>query len=217
MTEAEDRIQNPPVRGGGSTRKDARAAAAQRWVGEHGDVLWRFVLAKVRKAEVAEEVVQETIVAALEAFERFGGQSSERTWLLGIAAHKIADHYRRAARTLHREPESAEDAPCGCDRCRALFAQNGSWARVPEAWPGADNDEEERLLHLNILRACIDALPPGQREAIWQRELLGASSADVCKNLGLTATNLWTRLHRARSALRSCLEQALGDGEKSWP
>lgn len=185
--------------------------AAQRWIDEHGDVLWRFALARTRSAQVAEEVVQETFLAALESAGDFAGQSSERTWLLGIAAHKIADHFRRVARGTHQSPAS-DDAPCACERCRAAFAKSGKWTRFPEAWPADVEASIDRAVQLEALHKCIEQLPPGQRELIWMRDLLDAPADEVCKQAGITPTNMWTRLHRARAALRTCMEKIFGRG-----
>jgi DNA-directed RNA polymerase specialized sigma24 family protein len=64
---------------------------AERWVDEHGECLYRFALLRVRKPEVAEDLVQETFLAAVRGYEKFGGHSSERTWLCGILKNKIVD------------------------------------------------------------------------------------------------------------------------------
>jgi RNA polymerase sigma-70 factor (ECF subfamily) len=182
---------------------------AQRWLDEHGDILWRFVVARVRSAEVAEEIVQETFVAALASAASFQGESSERTWLLGIAAHKVGDFLRRRARATHRA-DRGDDDPCQCDVCRTLFSAAGMWARNPGEWSGSGDPSENRALRRALVK-CMDALPPAQREAMWMRDVLAVPAAAICKEFRITATNLWTRLHRARSAVRSCLEGKLGD------
>lgn len=193
---------------------DSPRRAAERWVAEHGDALWRFALARTRTTDAAEEIVQETLLAAMQRFGAFAGASSERTWLLGIAAHKIADHFRRQSRTQHREPVSGDDEPCTCERCRALFSSSGAWARPPAAWPETAENAAQTSAKLDALRKCVDALPPGQREVIWMRDLLDMPPEEVRKSLGLSATNLWTRLHRARSALRTCMERVFGSETK---
>lgn len=195
---------------------DPRRAAAERWLVEHGDVLWRFVLGRVRSPVAAEDIVQETLLAAMQSVERFEGASSERTWLLGIAVHKIGDYLRKRARTTHRGGGGRDDeSACGCEVCRALFSGKGMWQTLPGEWDraglgeAAAADGSEKHERRRALVRCIDALPEGQRDAMWMRDVLGVPSEEVCKALGLTATNLWTRLHRARSAVRSCLEAKL--------
>lgn len=194
---------------GGSTAKAARNAAANRWIEEHGDALWRFALSRTRSADTAEEIVQETLLAALESLNSYVGDSSERTWLLAIAAHKIADHFRRAARAAHQE-SPPDDAPCACEKCRAMFARSGKWARIPEAWPAELEASIDRATQIEALRKCIEQLPPGQRELVWMRDLLDVPTDEICKQSGITPTNMWTRLHRARAALRACMEKVFG-------
>ena len=65
------------------------------WLDKHGDCLFRYALVRVRKREVAEDLVQETLLAAMRGREKFGGRSSERSWLCGILKHKVSDHFRK--------------------------------------------------------------------------------------------------------------------------
>lgn len=191
----------------GPIAPESAASAAARWMDQHADVLWRFVLSRVGSEQAAEDLVQETLLAALQSFRSFAGDSSERTWLLGIASHKIADHFRRQGRASHRPDD--DQRPCACDVCRALFSSKGMWARFPGEWePGPT--EADRASAREALRGCIESLSEGQREAMWLRDVLGVPIPAICKAMGITATNLWTRLHRARSAVRSCLQGKLG-------
>jgi RNA polymerase sigma-70 factor (ECF subfamily) len=75
----------------------------EAWVRRHADDLFRHALAMVRKHEVAEDLIQETFLAAWEGRDRFEGRSSERTWLLRILRNKIADYYRDKARNIQFE------------------------------------------------------------------------------------------------------------------
>ena len=75
----------------------ASSANPERWVDEHGD-LYRYALVRVRRTEVAEDLVQETLLAAVRSREKFGGRSSERSWLVGILKNKIVDYYRKLDR-----------------------------------------------------------------------------------------------------------------------
>src|SRR5712691_9858368 len=68
------------------------------WVDEHGDYLFRYALVRTRGASVAEDLIQETLLAAMGADERHEGRSSERTWLVGILKHKIVDYFRQITR-----------------------------------------------------------------------------------------------------------------------
>jgi RNA polymerase sigma-70 factor (ECF subfamily) len=76
----------------------ASRADPERWVDEHGDCLYRYALTRVRKEEVAEDLVQETLLVAVRTHEKFGGRSTERSWLVGILKNKICDHFRKLGR-----------------------------------------------------------------------------------------------------------------------
>lgn len=211
MTQTDDDRAAPAPRdsagaGAPAASDGARREAGERWIREHGDVLWRFALARTGDPHAAEEVVQDTLLAALERLHQFSGRSAERTWLLGIASNKAADYFRRARRRkeqpLIAEQESDADSPA------PGFTRSGRWAETPGAWPPAGGDADLEF-ELQALRQCLETLPAGQREAVWLRDLMGLSSEEICEALRLTATNLWTRLHRARSALRVCVQQKL--------
>ena len=187
------------------------AAPVERWLAEHGDVLWRFALGRVRSREAAEEVVQETVLAAMQGYAAFSGGSSERTWLLGIAAHKIADHFR-AARRRTGTPDAKPLDDSGQDNAdmTGMFTAKGMWARPLSAWGLDAGSTTEHAEMLAALRRCIDALPPAQGEAVWLRDILNIPATEVCKAMGISATNLWSRMHRARAALRVCVEKSMG-------
>ncbi len=192
-----------------SDAASARASAAARWFADHGDLLWRFALARTRSRDVAEEIVQETLLAAIENMGSLREGSSERAWLLSIAAHKIADHFRRARRTASldqvREPDTASGPGI-----TGIFTASGFWTRRIAPWGQRENDPGETAELLAALRTCLDSISPSLAEVIWLRDLLEVPGDEVCKVMSLTPTNLWTRTHRARSALRLCVERAIG-------
>lgn len=172
-----------------------------QWVEQHGDALFRFALLRVRDPHIAEELVQETFVAALQAQEQFAGRASERTWLIGILKHKIIDHFRRTARErLHDDPEfngAAEED---------YFDSRGRWRIRPGHWAFSPDDVLERKEFWRILRTCLEHLPERLRQAFVLREIDGTESREICKLLEISSTNFWVMMHRARSQLRRCLE-----------
>jgi RNA polymerase sigma-70 factor (ECF subfamily) len=174
------------------------------WVDEHGDTLYRYALMRLRDQDSAEEVVQETLLAGLKARERFTGRSSERTWLVGILKHKIVDHIRRRTR---ERPSSGADAAETLDHLEQnLFDQTGHWKNGPSDWLTHPDLVRERAEFQGVFAACLDGLPERMADAFSLRELDELDSATICKALGITETNLWVMLHRARLKLRGCLE-----------
>jgi RNA polymerase sigma-70 factor (ECF subfamily) len=181
-------------------------------VQRHHASLVRLAQVFVGSPAVAEEVAQETWLAALEGIGRFEGRSSVRSWLFSIAANRARTRGQREARTAafsSLQPED-EDAPA-VDPSRFLPEDHprwpGHWAAPPEQWP------EERLLRqetLQLARSAIDALPPAQRQVIVLRDVEGCSAEEVCATLGISDGNQRVLLHRARSKVRAALEQHLG-------
>ncbi len=174
-----------------------------RWVEEYGDYLYRFALQRVRDPEQAEELVQETFLAALKGRDSFAGQSSMKTWLVGILKHKIIDHYRK--RGQGRSPHDLEPR---ADYLDDLYDEKGHWKseQGPADWVGDPAAILERSEFWDVLRQCLDGLPARQADVFTLREVEQLGSEETCKVLNITPTNLWVMLHRARMGLRRCLE-----------
>ncbi len=169
--------------------------------------LLRYASLHLRNRDVAEDAVQETLVAALAAEsgggrQGFAGRSNLRTWATGILKHKIVDSIRRSGR---ERPLEGED---GSDEFDALFDERGHWHEHPDAWPDPDAALQEKEF-LAALQRCLEALPARTAQAFLLREHMGLETAEICKELGVTSTHCWVLLYRARMALRECLG-------KSW-
>ena len=171
------------------------------WVGRYGDYLFRCAMLRLRDRSAAEDLVQETFLAALKDRGSFSGNSSESTWLVGILKHKIADHFRRQAR----------EAPLGDSDLRehpdpASFDGSGHWISGPTDWGGNPADLYREKKFLDQFTKCLSGLSPNHANAFTLREIEGAATGEICKVLNVTETNLWVILHRARMQLRRCLE-----------
>jgi RNA polymerase sigma-70 factor (ECF subfamily) len=173
------------------------------WVARHGDAMFRYALLQVGDREAAEGRVQEAFAAALEAKDSFSGASTERTWLIGILRHKICDHFRRRGRE-----RPAEDPQQAIDAVATMFSTHGKWRDLPKRWGGQPEELLQRSEFWDALRRCLAKLPGPLGEAFQLREIQGLAGEKVCALLGLSATNLSTRLSRARALLRRCLELA---------
>jgi RNA polymerase sigma-70 factor (ECF subfamily) len=162
----------------------------------------RFALLQLRDRTAAEDAVQDALLAAIQGASGFAGQSSLRTWLVGILKHKIIDSIRKTAReqTLERsDGEGAEDLD-------AFFSDDGHFAEPPEDWATPERSLEERRF-FEALERCLQALPTNTASAFTMRELMGLETAEICKELGISTSNCWVMLHRARLSLRACLER----------
>ena len=171
------------------------------WVDRYGDYLFRYAMLRLRDRSAAEDLVQETFLAALTARGSFSGNSSESTWLVGILKHKIADHFRRQAREA---PPGGGDLREPSDSL--LFDGSGHWASGPTDWGGNPADLYRERKFLEKFTECLSGLSPNHANAFTLREIEGADTGEICKVLNVTETNLWVILHRARMQLRRCLE-----------
>lgn len=176
-----------------------------RWVDDYADYLYRFAVARVRDHEVARDLVQETFLAALKGQERYRGVAAERTWLTGILKNKVVDYYRRGK----REPLLEDLAPRDEAGAEA-FRENGHWnypgSATPREWEADRIAGMDREAFWKQFRTCADQLPEQTRRAFILREVDDVDSAEICRTLGLTSSNFWVIMHRARNALRRCLE-----------
>jgi RNA polymerase sigma-70 factor (ECF subfamily) len=169
----------------------------------HRTALLRFALLQLHNKTHAEDVVQETMVAALQGADRFAGGSSVRTWLVGILKHKILDHYRAAAR---EQPLSDDAEEFSLDDFDPLFKEDGHFVEQPTDW---DNPENALVRNefFEILETCLEALPRNTARVFTLREIMGVDTEDICRELSISANNCWVLLYRARMSLRTCLEQ----------
>jgi len=172
------------------------------WVDLHGDVLFRYAFVRVRDRAVAEELVQETFLAALHARGEFAGRSSEQTWLVSILRRKIVDHFRGRAKA-----EAAVSTDEGDWFSERYFDGAGHWKETPPRWGKEAAGAMEKGEFWRVMEDCLSKLPGPMGAAFCLRELEQVDTEGICKILGMTASNLWTQLHRARMLLRTCLER----------
>jgi RNA polymerase sigma-70 factor (TIGR02943 family) len=172
------------------------------WVDEHGDVLYRFALLRVKDPHVAEDLVQDTFISALEGLDTFKGDSSERTWLVGILKHKILDHFRKNSREIVSTDLGTIDGESDDE----TFNRWEQWRRPPSSWRDSPDNLLENKEFWRVFVRCLEGLPESFRRAFALREIDGLNTEEVCKILEVTTTNLWVMLHRARARLRNCLD-----------
>jgi len=170
------------------------------WVDQYGDYLYRYAVSRLRDGEAAEEVVQETFVAALRHVEQYEAKGSERAWLLGILKRKIIDLVRARNRATSLADEDSNDPS------EALFDRKGSWQKRIRLAGYAPLDSLEREEFWRILRGCLETLPKRQADVFVLREMDDQTTDEICKELEITASNLWVILYRARLQLSNCMK-----------
>lgn len=172
------------------------------WLTLHGDVLYRYGLARVRDAEIAEDLVQETFLAALKAQENFAGQASELTWLISILKYKMIDYFRK----LSREKTQEFDEQFIDNDNEDYFDQQGRWKVDFSNWSKPDQSLQQDQF-MRTLQQCIERLPKRLAELFVLREFDNLKSEQICEILSISSmSNYWVMQSRARVHLRHCLD-----------
>lgn len=183
-----------------------RSVNPERWLDQYGDELFSFTMLRVRDRAVAQDLVQETFLAALRARQNFAGRSTERSWLFGILRNKLVDYYRRQYREVPwGEPGTSAGEEEGFFHTSGM-GKDGWIAQVaPKAWEAPDESLINKEFH-RVFQECVSGLPEKVAQVFLRREVDEVSSEELCKEYDITPNNFWVMLHRARLALRRCLE-----------
>lgn len=170
-----------------------------QWVESYTGDLHSWAFHKVSDGELAKDLVQDTFLAAAEKIESFKGDSSPKTWLFSILNHKIIDHYRKKG----NQPLSMENQSMS-----TFFDKDGSWFK--EKRPSIWQEDESHLLDDHdfraVLQKCLDALPEKWGTSVKLKYLMSKKGEEICQEMGITPTNLWQIIHRAKVHLRDCIE-----------
>jgi RNA polymerase sigma-70 factor (TIGR02943 family) len=182
-----------------SSHSGTASLAPPLWVDNHGDYLFRYAMSRLRDTNAAEEVVQETFLAGIRFQDRYNGRGSERAWLLGILKRKLVDYVRMRAR-FDRDGVSHN----GNDPTSQLFDAQGNWRNGTFRFELPDKSVESKELW-EVVRGCLSHLPVGQADVFVLSVMENMDADQICRELDITPSNLWVRLHRARLALARCV------------
>jgi len=153
---------------------------------------------------LAEDLVQDTLMAVVEQHARRRGESSLLTWATAILKNKVADWYRSPTRKrmvyFGADDDHREDA------IDALYSADGAYVEPVPAWQQPDNRTEQRQM-MTVLERCVSCLPRQTGRVFMMREWLGFETSEICERLGVSAENCRTILHRARMSLRACMQR----------
>lgn len=170
------------------------------WIDLYSDYLFNYTITRVNDREIAKDLIQDTFVAGLKSMKNFKGEANERTWLISILKRKIIDYYRK----INSNKGKAE--------VRMTYVnddQEGDWLEERAEDVGQLNAEEtiENSELGDAIYNCMDKLSEKQATVFKMKTILGYETETICNELGITASNLWVILHRARTQLAECLEK----------
>lgn len=164
--------------------------------------LVRFAQLQLRNQSLAEDAVQDALLAVLEKPERFAGQSAFRTYVTGILKYKIIDALRASTRERQIEPGDDQSDE---DFVDALFIADGHTREMPRQWGDPDGALEQKDF-FRVLEVCLEKLPAKTARIFMMREWLELETDEICKELAISTSNAWVLLYRARLRLRECLD-----------
>lgn len=207
-------MQNLPPDSAVPLSASMQGISAEALLSLRADML-RFAQLQLRNTETAEDLVQESIEAALRKSSSFAGQSTLKTWVFAILRNRIIDHLRQASRTVTLS-SLVDDGEDWEERLDALFNERGAWRDGPRpvAWPNPEESMQTRQFWA-VFETCLDHLPPATGKVFMMREFLGFESDEICAQLGITTSNCHVILHRARLKLRGCMDTGWGRPEGS--
>jgi RNA polymerase sigma-70 factor (ECF subfamily) len=171
------------------------------WVEEYHDSLFRFAIARLRDADLAEEKIQETFLAALKSVKNFQRLASEKTWLISILKRKIYDHFRR----IRRDKQFNETSPVQCLR-NDTFDSRSLLAERSHSWHSDPSKVYEQKEFLKIILHALSELPNRLAQVFILREIIELSSEEICELMGISIGNLYVMMHRARKRLRQNIQ-----------
>jgi RNA polymerase sigma-70 factor (ECF subfamily) len=159
---------------------------------------------------LADDVVQDTWLAVIDAIDTFEGRSSLKTWIYRILLNKVRTLASREARAVPVSSLGADHDPAG-PRLELVHEKLGPgyWPAPPEPWETLGPERLERNEILDRIAEAIEALPTAQREVVELRDVQGWSASDTADLLGITDVNQRVLLHRGRRAIRNALEEYL--------
>jgi len=181
------------------TKVESKPVLGSDWVDAHANYLFNFAIGQVRDAHIAEDLVQDTFLAAVKAQNSFGGKSSARTWLVGILRHKICDYLRKTCRerAVRRDPTPMSD--------EESWEESALWLHHV----AAETQLPSRRIELDEFRTNLELalgkLPPRVAQVFQLYQIEERPNREVCEQLNISESNLWVMLHRARKQLRQQL------------
>ena len=186
----------------------------EKWVERYSDYLYSFALSRLSRKDVAEDMVQETFLAAWNAKAGFKSNASEKTWLTSILKNKIVDYYRKSStknelNLLDKDSSNSNTDPF----FRSEGKYEGHWTNSasPQDWKKDLKSKVEAEEFQDILRSCLTKLPEKTRAVFVMKMMDDEESETICKELDITPSNFWILMHRAKLQLRKCMQQNWAD------
>ncbi|WP_316821737.1 sigma-70 family RNA polymerase sigma factor [Pedobacter gandavensis] len=176
------------------------------WTANYADYLYNYAFMRVNDKEEAQDLVQETFLAALEKTKNFEGKSTEKTWLTAILKYKIIDHYRKKSSGLISKNLVLEEENIQTD----FFNQDdGHWKppHEPKEFPAQQPEPLQHQEFHKVLNSCMKKLPDLWFAVFSMKHIDEEETTVICTQLKVSPSNFWVIIHRAKLSLRACLQK----------
>jgi len=186
------------------------------WVDEYSDEFFRFAMYRVKNREVAEDLVQETFLSGLNGLDRFRHDCPEKSWLYNILRNKIIDHFRKKTNQEIKRSSTSQEIDDDTFFYQ-YFKKEGKGANhwnesaAPKDMDISPDQLMEREEFMQFLLLCLSLLPETWEKVFTLKNIEDLTTPEICKELNITSSNLWTIIHRAKLQLRDCLEKRWQD------
>lgn len=181
-----------------------------KWIERYADSLFSFALARINKRDVAEDLVQDTLLSAWKARDSFQHNASEKTWLISILKRKVIDYYRKKS-TQSELNILDKDSKDGFSNhfFEGEGSNQGHWTdgAAPKTGKGDFETTVDSEEFNTVLRNCLGKLPDKTAAVFTLKNMDDLDSEEICKELNITPSNYWVLMHRAKLQLRECMEK----------
>jgi len=185
------------------SRNEQKEQLFSQWVTDYSDMLYRYCLTRIDNEDISKDIVQEAFLAAWRNIEAYKGEASVKTWLFVILKSKLIDHYRKTSSTPVIETllQVHDD--------HTFFDEGDHWRREmhPRHWQVDFSNANDVQEFYKVFRGCGKKLKEIQNSVFIMKYVDGLESEEICKVMGLTTSNYWVIIHRAKVQLRACLEK----------
>ncbi len=171
-----------------------------KWVDQYSDYLFNYTITRINDRELAQDLISETFLAGLKSMKNFKGEATERTWLISILKRKIIDQYRK------------KNSKKGKAEVHINYTDDeseGDWLEEKVADPyeqtAEDTIENEELGE--AIFNCLGKLPSKQARIFKMKTIDDFDTEAICKEFDITPSNFWVIIHRARTAMASCMQE----------
>jgi len=177
----------------------------KNWINFYADYLLNYAYFRVRNRELAEDLIQETFISALKSQHTYNGTANEKTWLTAILKNKIIDYYRSSLSNQSKITDSI-NGNTNNDFFNTETSFHWFEKKQPQDWNNTEKSIESAEFNA-ALANCMQKMPEKLAVVYSLKYIDDEATETICKEVGITSSNYWVMIHRAKLQLRECLEK----------